>query len=127
MGRPTNSDNVIDSRDVIAAIDELESEIESCEDADELADLQDELGKLKALAEEGEHNAGDWRHGATLIADGYFKEYAQQLAEDLGYLKDGNHWPYNCIDWEKAASELQQDYTSYTSLDFDGETYWVRS
>ena len=35
-----------------------------------------------------------------------------------------SNWPFNCIDWEKAAEELQQDYMS---IDFDGVTYWMRS
>jgi hypothetical protein len=63
-------------------------------------------------------------HGETLIRDSYFEEYAQELAEDLGYLQKNVSWPYDCINWEQAARELQQDYTS---ADFDGVTYWLRS
>lgn len=33
----------------------------------------------------------------------------------------GCNWPYNCIDWEKAANELKQDYST---VDFEGETYY---
>ena len=29
-----------------------------------------------------------------------------------------------CIDWAQAARELRMDYTS---VDFDGVTYWIRS
>ena len=38
------------------------------------------------------------------------KDFAQQLAEDLGDLKDNVSWPYTCIDWEQAAHELMMDY-----------------
>ena len=34
-----------------------------------------------------------------------------------------NAWPYRCIDWQQVADELRQDYTS---VSFDGITYWVR-
>jgi len=120
--RPNNDDNVIDSRDVIAAITALESEIADFDgDSDDLGDLERELVNLKALADEAE-SCGDWRHGATLIADSYFEDYARQLAEDIcGEAVRNAQWPCNCIDWDKAASALQHDYTS---VDFNGETYW---
>ena len=98
---------------------------ESLEDAQAaLADWDnaDEYKNLKALAEQCE-GYGDWRYGETLIRDSYFTKYAQQLADDSGAIKDDS-WPCNCIDWEQAASELQSDYTS---VEFDGTTYWMRS
>lgn len=114
--RPTNFDDVIDSRDVIAAIEELEA-IET-RDADEQA----ELDSLKALAEEGE-GAADWTHGETLVRDSYFKEYAMQLADDIGAINSNATWPNNCIDWDRAASELRMDYFS---VEFSDVTYWIR-
>lgn len=83
----------------------------------------EELAALKALAEEAEGYASDWRHGATLIRDEYFTTYARQLAEDIGAVSDDAGWPGRHIDWDAAADELRQDYTS---VDFDGETFWVR-
>ncbi len=38
-------------------------------------------------------------------------DFAQNLAEDLGAVDKNASWPNNCIDWEKAASELMYDYT----------------
>lgn len=82
------------------------------------------LKTLEAFEEECESVAGDWVHGATLIADHYFETYAQEFAEDIGALSGDAQWPANHIDWKAAAEELQQDYSSVTF----GETeYWVRS
>jgi hypothetical protein len=86
-------------------------------------DEEDAYQALKAFASEGEGLA-DWTHGEGLIRDSYFEHYARETAEDCGLLKDADRWPCTCIDWEKAADELKQDYTS---LDFDGVTYWGRS
>lgn len=126
MNTPTNTDDVIDSRDVIARIEELEEEQERLAEA-EAGPLPEEdtaeLAALKALAEEAEGYAPDWNHGATLIRDSYFKEYAQQLADDIGAIPRDASWPCTCIDWDQAAHALQQDYTA---VEFDGVTYWVR-
>jgi hypothetical protein len=169
----SNRDDLIDSRDVIARIEELQEEIngaEISEDNGATAQRDDngtvvvetatcgncdkewndalisgstptpsgrcpyeaihkeiaELKALEALQEEAEGYCPDWKYGATLIADSYFEDYAQELAEDLGYTGGHNKpltWPFTCIDWEKAADELQQDYTA---VEFDGVTYWVR-
>ena len=114
---PTNSDDVIDSRDIIARIEELEGQDER--DEEETA----ELASLKALAGEAE-GCPDWTYGETLIRDSYFEDYARELAEDIGAIPKDAGWPAYCIDWERAASELQMDYTS---VEFDGVTYWIRS
>ena len=144
MDTPENTDDIIDSRDVIARIEELTEArdealgcahcgvvagshaAEGCEgeyepggpglDEEEAA----ELATLEVLAEEGE-SLSDWKYGETLIRDSYFETYAQELAEDCGMLENATSWPGRCIDWEQAARELQQDYTA---LDFDGVTYW---
>lgn len=84
------------------------------EEAEELAELLD----LQSQAE----GYCDWRHGCTLINDDYFKEYAQEFAEDIGAINHDATWPNTCIDWEQAAEELQMDYTS---VDFGGETFYV--
>lgn len=115
-----NSEDIIDSRDVIARIEELESD----QDADIISeDETAELAALKALAEEGENASSDWIHGATLIRDSYFEEYARELAEDFhGKAIREASWPFDCIDWGAAAEALMQDYTS---VEFSGVTYYV--
>jgi hypothetical protein len=142
MPAPTNSDDVIDSRDVIARIEELEDELRDLEDAADdaaddsvrcaeiLAEISDwragdsgqELTALRAFASEAEDYAPDWQHGATLVRESYWPTYAKQLVEDTGELpKDLPDWIV--IDWEATADNLKVDYTE---VDFDGVTYFVR-
>ena len=104
------------------AKDALKAAYANVKDWDE-SDEGQELAKLKAFAEEAEGYAEDWRYGATLIHEDYFEDYARDLAAEGDYDMKNEQWPYTCIDWTQAAEELKQDYTS---VDFDGETYWVR-
>lgn len=60
----------------------------------------------------------------VFIADYYFKEYAQELAEDIGAVDDTLGWPHSCIDWEHAARELSFDYSS---VSIDGTDYLFRA
>lgn len=123
----SNSDDVIDSRDVIARIEELREERDASYGTDatwaeNYPDDADELKALEALAEEASGYAADWTYGATLIRDSYFEEYARELVSDIGDLpKDLPH--YIEIDWERTARNIQMDYTA---VEFDGVTYWVR-
>jgi chromosome segregation ATPase len=155
-----NGQNIIDSRDVITSINELEEERDTLkdtsdeaetalkdvapEDAEEthMEELQDAadsaredleawndengeyLKTLQELDSEGRDATSEWKHGEALIRDSYFEEYAQQLADDIGAIDRNAEWPVNCIDWKQAAEQLQQDYSS---VDFDGQDYWIRS
>jgi len=136
----SNRDDVIDSRDVIERITELESEMESFMEENEIPDSErgnvnnekwmdweeSESGtELKALLDlQSEADCSpDWIYGEALIRDSYFEEYAKELAEDIGMVKDVT-WPYTCIDWKKAARVLQQDYMS---VSFDDIDYWIRA
>jgi hypothetical protein len=150
----SNSDNVIDSRDIIARIEELQDErsslqedveeasdrVKDLEDGDDSTEADEHLAQTEAslqewdeengeelktlLALQDECNWGDWSYGTTLIRDSYFQDYAQEFAEDIGAINSAAGWPNNCIDWEQATRELQMDYTS---VEFDGVTYWLRS
>lgn len=142
----SNTNDIIDSRDIIARIEDLRGEFDSWLETIENETLREsltvedwaegneeakhdgceegrELVTLEAFAEQAEGYAPDWRYGETLIRDDHFEDYARQLAEDIGAINPDASWPNNCIDWERAANELQVDYTS---VDFDGVTYWVR-
>jgi hypothetical protein len=59
-----------------------------------------------------------------LIEDGKeFEDHARDLHEDIDGHDRAQGWPYDYIDWERAAEALQQDYTA---VEFDGETYYYR-
>lgn len=46
--------------------------------------------------------------------------FAQELADELGSIKDDTQWPYTCIDWDKASEELMYDY-------FESNGYYFRN
>lgn len=139
-----NTEDVIDSRDVIARVEYLEGveadlrddAIHTRGDGSETAaynawkdgDEGQELIKLKALADQCE-GYGDWGHGEALIHEDHFVKYIEELIDDCyelpKELSSGN-WPYRhtTIDYEAAAEEAKADYTE---VDFDGQTFFLRS
>ena len=98
------------------AVTDAKAELDEWEDADE-------YNSLKILVEEAIGYAPDWQYGVTLIRASYFEDYAREFAEDIGAIPHDLEWPFTCIDWAQAASELQMDYTP---VDFNGVTYWIR-
>ena len=116
-----NAQDIIDSRDIIERIDELESDFK---DGTRDDSEKDELIALKELAKEGEDCSSDWKYGETLIRDTYFTDYAIEMAYDISAVDPKANWPTNCIDWEQATRELQMDYSI---IDYDGVDYWIRS
>lgn len=131
----SNSDDTIDVRDVIQRVEHLEplrtpGPIDLGGEDNEQAqdDLFAELNTLEKLLDELKGYGGDeqWRgdwYPITLIRDSHFRDYAEELADDIGAINSDATWPNNCIDWERAARELQSDYSS---VEFDGITYWYR-
>ncbi len=120
----SNTADTIDSRDIIERIEDLESPYDAENGLDNISDDEkDELLALKCLAEEAE-DCCDWVDDVTLIHDNYFTRYAEQYAENIGTVGSADQWPVSHIDWEAAASDLQTDFSS---VDYDGATYWVRS
>lgn len=138
----SNTQDIIDSRDIIERIEEIESEaqgrlIDSQEDEGtswgELADIDyqahldeedyEELVRLRALVEEIRDNSEeDPDDGVTLIHDSYFVDAMQELVQDIGDLPSDIPG-YLVIDWDETADNLREDYRD---INFDGETYWVR-
>jgi hypothetical protein len=103
--------------------EDIESAVVALEISTDCFNGLEELWALRQLAEQCE-DCGDWLHGATLIRDTYFKEYAQELADDIGAIDSNAGWPTCHIDWDAAAESLRQDYTE---VEFDGVTYLIRS
>ena len=137
----SNLDDTIDVRDIIARVEELREERDdlqtaldggSQEDVNALAEWETDnaegLAELESLLDDlngmggDEQWEGDWYPG-TLIRDSYFQDYAQELAEEYCMIDTNAKWPMTCIDWEKAARELQWDYSS---VEVNGVTYWTR-
>lgn len=80
--------------------------------------------RIKAIRNlKEEIGSSEWDYGISFIKDGYFVEYAEQLAEDIGAIDRNASWPLNHINWEFAAEDLKSDYSS---VEFDGETYWYK-
>lgn len=130
------SADVIDVRDIIARVLELRDERDEYNEEmgspdawdgvpdgepEELAMLEGILSELAGYGGDAEFD-GDW-YPITLIAESYFQEYAQYLAEECGMVDTSARWPMNCIDWEQAARELQMDYSG---IEIRGFTYWYR-
>lgn len=109
------TDETLDSRD----LDEwLEAYDEDADNDPSDVVIADEIIRLR--------NEGitDWEYGAALIHEGYFTEYAQEFASDIGAVNDDHGWPLSYIDWDAASEALKQDYTEVSFL---GATYYVRS
>lgn len=65
--------------------------------------------------------------GATyLIADSYWEDYARQEAQETSdeWPELSDRWPFNCIDWARAATELATDFDA---PDLDGVTFYIRT
>ena len=127
-----SGDNIIDSRDIIARIEELETEHDVM--------LEDPSGwkltfwlhgkegqeyiLLKESAEEVKQYCPDWEYGEILIHESYFTEYAEELCKDCGAISKELPWYIaDHIDWDGVAKELKVDYTE---VELDGHIYFVR-
>lgn len=114
-----NFDDMIDSRDIIAILEDWEND-EEPRDEDET----EELVALRKFAEEASEYAEDWQYGATLIRESYFETYAREYMEETGSIpSDLPEIIANNIDWEGIAEDLKVDYTS---IAWDGIIYYVR-
>lgn len=139
----TNTDNVIDSRDIIERIEELEGTLNnlweidkeenphtSFEDyiesvgilsTDPNHEIAEEYLHLKEFAEECEQYSSDWEYGQALIHRSYFEEYMDEMVEDCYELpKNIPYWMTIELDYDA----LEQDYVS---VYLDGEEYLIRS
>lgn len=129
--------DIIDSRDIIERIAELEAEWEEATGND-IADYaylseddlkaglnEDDAHELAILREFVEENAGDiedWEHGASLIHADFFTEYTRELLQDVGYIPaDFPTWIV--IDWDETADNVAEDYFQVM---LNGQTFYVR-
>lgn len=118
-----NMMDVIDSRDIIERIKELEK-LTAPEATNEAFQAWcDEYDSLNALQEQCK-DVPDWEYGVSLIRDSYFTEYCRELITECGDIPSDLPWYIaDHIDWEGIARELMVDYTE---VDFNGVIYFVR-
>jgi hypothetical protein len=79
--------------------------------------------RLTAIEELKSEVGGEFEDGVQLVPVSEFEDHARELAEDIGAIPSDASWPCTCIDWKRAARELQMDYTSVT---FEGTDYLFR-
>ncbi len=82
-------------------------------------ELHDELEEIEFI----EGYCPDFLYGETLIPELEFEDYAREFAYEVGAIENSANWPYTCIDWERAASELAMDYSL---VKYRGSWYYVR-
>lgn len=120
--------DVMDSRDLAKLLERLEEAEQAATEGDE-ADrgeplTEEEAELLKALRELREECEGyGWEHGIGFIRDTYFRDYAEELADDIGAIDKDAKWPLSHIDWDAAADELKQDYMT---TDIGGVEFYYR-
>lgn len=133
-----NTNEVIDTRDIVELITEvedkiaeLESDIESIggDEETKLEHLESELesyqSDLEILENIKDEVGSEFEYGETLIRDNYFTYYQKEMLIDCGMLpKDLPSFIENNIDWDAVADDLKVDYSE---IDIEGETYWFRS
>lgn len=111
-------EDIDEQEDLEARLEKAEDRFRSCR-SDFGEDEAKELVELREMADE----ISEWRRGESLINDNYFQKYAEQFADDIGAIDANAGWPLSHIDWESAADELKSDYSS---IEYDGDTYWYR-
>lgn len=137
----TNTQDIIDSRDIIKRIGELEGCFDFCQHCGEdqdvelaketnkcpgceqelLEDLEiEELADLQDVVNQAE-GYGDFDHGESLIHEYYFTKYCEQLCEDIDGISADLPWYITSnIDWDGVANDIKDDYME---IDFDGANY----
>lgn len=126
----------LDTRDLQARLEELESEredfqntVDDAEEGEEKQTAQEELDvwdaenleELEALRELKDE-VSEWNDGNTLIPEEDWIDYVQELLIDIGDLPRNIPW-YIEIDWDRTAENIAQDYGK---VDYLGTTYYYR-
>lgn len=132
------SDNVLDTRDLKAHIDYLETIRDEADEANDpdsdltATERQDAWDAWNDVVLEhtmlsdfwDEYSDSEWEYGCAMVNENYFTEYAEEMAGDLygSQLVDAV-WPFNHIDWDEAADALKNDFHE---VELDGTTFYVR-
>lgn len=116
----SNTDDLIDIENVIARYEELEEK-----EFDKTEEEKEEFLAMEGLLEACKGNGGDeqWKgdwYPATLIRDSHFERAMDEMIEDIGDL------PKNIPCYLKIEVDYDALQSDYTSIEFDGVTYWCR-
>lgn len=136
MKKISNEEDVLDTRDILERIEELEREKDLPQNLALVDWYETDEGKelliLRKLIEECEEYSSEVSDGAALIRDTYFKDYCKELAEECGYItkiqvsdfpkKEIDNPLFNHINWDSWANDVRYDYSE---VDFDGVPYWI--
>lgn len=115
----SNTDHVIDSRDIIERIQELDTLIKGESTDTDFKSYIEEYDSLVSLQGQCEGCTDGWEYGVTLIHEDYFEQYIDEfLVVCYDILKDTPSWMRITYDYDA----LKVDYTE---VDFDGVTYYV--
>lgn len=156
MSDVDNMQDVLDSRDVIARIEELEEDRAALVDEAEAAEAlvtedsdvaasdaahdaraalakwddenAEELAILNALESEAS-SSPDWIHGESLIRESYFTDYIEELIDDCYSLPKemkAGEWPWRHMKIDFEAA-ANEAKSDYMEVDFDGVTYLIRA
>jgi hypothetical protein len=118
----SNTQDLIDSRDVINRIEELQDYNKPNLSLDE----SQELAILFRLDLNGAAYGDDWEYGCSVIRSTYFVEYIKSHYGEV-YGIELENMPEifrDAIDWMAVAESALIDYTP---IDFDEECYYVRT
>jgi len=115
----TKFDNLIDGRDVITRIEQLQDmyQIHITAGKTDLFEYDTELNALLALAADASEICSNWEYGETLIRFDYFTEYIKDLLSDFDFIY--NLPGYIIVDWEQTAEIMLPDYSIVTFYDVD--------
>jgi hypothetical protein len=116
-----NTADIIDVRDIIERIEDLENSERDMDEQRELNTLLLLMDDLKGNGLGAVKWCGDW-YPVTLIRDDYFVDYAEELVLDICSMPNGMPLCVQ-IDWDATARNIRMDYTS---TEIDGVTYWYR-
>lgn len=117
--------NIIDTRDLITEANDLAGGDWESPDDKTMAELEeDERERFDVISDLLNEMGPDAHYGVALVPESDFEDHARELAEDIGAVDENMGWPHSCIDWERAARELQMDYTM---ISFDGTDYLYRA
>lgn len=129
--------DIIDVRDLVLRAEDLQEELNDYEDSEnqheasnpeninwkELRkEAEEELAELEELLDEIKGYGNNCIRGVSypdqLVRSDYWPKFVKLWAADNNVLDEDKSWPYNCIDWDEAAEELE-----YSTASFGDEEY----